>query len=92
MVIKDINRDNIGAVCCVYRQAILNEPANSFADRHDVSKGAVSYFERGMTESLPVFLAYLQDGLFDYLPVLDDGAIQARALYNTYHYKRNIKK
>lgn len=92
LAISELTLDNVGAICCVFRQAVLNEPANSFAKRHDISKAAISYFERGKSASLYSFLAYVSDGLFDYLRDLDKNSVQARIMYNKYHHKRIVNK
>jgi len=77
MKLKEITPENVGAICGLFRVKKLNERQFDFADRHHISTAAISYFERGVSISLVTFLAYVSDGLEEFLDEITVDMINA---------------
>lgn len=82
MTLNELTRDNIGAVCAVYRASKLQELQFEFAARHDITRSVICNFERGINESMNALLAYIRDGLIENLETLDNDYIKNRIYYN----------
>ena len=87
----EITPENAGAVCRLFRQNVLNITQMEFGEKHHISYAAISYFERGISVSLVTFLAYVSDGLEDYLPDISSDAVITFVNYNKTRIKDYTK-
>ena len=82
MKLSELNSENVGAVCRLFRQNVLEMTQSEFGEKHHISYAAISYFERGISVSLVTFLAYVHDGLDSYLPDVSNNAVITVVEYN----------
>jgi hypothetical protein len=65
----NISNEYIGAMCANYRKYELDVPQRVVAEDCRVSRELVSKFERGSIPNSLVFMWYIKNGLFDWVPV-----------------------
>lgn len=91
MKLNEITTENVGAVCRLFRQNQLEITQSDFGEKHHISYAAISYFERGISISLVSFLAYVSDGLEDYLPRISNESVNTVVNYNKTRIKDYTK-
>lgn len=64
-----ITASYIGAMCGEFRRMILDVPQQRVANDTDTSREAVSMFERGRRPNAVIFMWYIKNGLFTWIPL-----------------------
>lgn len=64
-----ISAGYLGAMCGEYRRMVLGISQQEIANQMDVSRELVSKFERGRICNGTVFMWYIKNGIFDWVPV-----------------------
>ena len=68
-LMNGITSDYIGAMCADFRKYKLKQTQKEVAKTCDVSREAVSKFERGKLGNSCVFFYYIKMGLLDWCPI-----------------------
>lgn len=63
-----VSNEYIGAMCANYRKYELDVTQQQVADECRVSRELVSKFERGSLPNSLVFLWYIKQGIFEWVP------------------------
>lgn len=65
---KEITPSYVGGMCASYRRYFTDKSQDDVADEIGCSREAVSKFERGRVCNAIIFLWYIQQGIFNWLP------------------------
>ena len=66
---NEFNASYIGAVCAEFRRICTKATQQDVADEVGVARESVSKFERGVVCNGLVFMWYIKQGLFEWMPI-----------------------
>ena len=68
VTMSGVTNDYIGAMCAQFRKSHVGVTQQAVANDCGVSRELVSRFERGALPNSLVFLWYIKQGIFDWIP------------------------
>lgn len=63
-----INCEYVGWMCAYYRRHILRIPQSRVALETGYSRSNISAFENGRTDNTTIFMWYIKNGIFEWIP------------------------